>query len=126
MRSRMKTLTRPVSDQSNPPGSGGGPDVADPPGYPYGEIASLRSVRSMGRTISGTRRSAPSTESVCVTPSAARNSGERKNSFRSAAPFPPSSLRRGLTAGRASLVRRLGLILGEPAPELDVDQLVSL
>src|SRR5215207_8732140 len=122
----MKMLTRPVSDQSIPLGSGGEPDAADPPGYPYGEIASLRSVPSIGRTTSGTRRSVPSTESVSVTPSAARNSGERKNCSRSAAASPPSSIRRAFTAVWPSLVRRLGLIFGKAAPELDIDQLLSV
>src|SRR5262245_4548592 len=77
----------------------------------------------MLRTITGSSRGSfpASTASVWVTPSAPRNSGERKNCPGSEAAAPASSI------SRASAGIRVGrLILGEAAPQLHVDQLVAV
>ena len=73
-RSRAKTLTSPVPDQSISAGSGGAPrsPPTAAPGYPYGEIASESSVSAISRTTSGRAiaEPPPSIRSVWVTPSA--------------------------------------------------------
>src|SRR4051812_28825269 len=117
-------LTRPVSDQSTWSRRGGSSGERSAPGYPYGEIASARSVPSISRTITGSRSSAPpSIATVWVTASASRKDGERKNCSGWEAAAPPSSIRVAFTR---SLVGRLWLVLGKAAPDLDVDQMVAV
>src|SRR5436190_4246794 len=78
----------------------------------------------MGRRISGSANSpSPSMARVWVAASASRKDGERKNCPSSAAAAPPSTIRRAFTR---SLFGRLGEVLPEAAPDLDVDQLVAV
>src|SRR5262245_21004659 len=87
-------------------------------------MASNLSVPSIERRISG-RRSAgsPPTSRVWVTASASRKGSERKKCPASEAAAPSSSISRAFTR---SLFGRLGQVLPEAAPELDVDQLVAV